>query len=431
MIRRFFVWMHRWTGLAMAVFLIIVALTGSVLAFRASLDDWLNPGLLTVTRRDAPLLDGFTLRDKAAALYPQSAFDNVPLEIAPDRAVEFRHMPGMKADDNMMEKMVEFFLDPYTGERLGERPNWSGPSLERKNLISFIMRLHFALVSPFNGWYIHDHSFGAFLLGIVALLWTVDCFVAFYLTFPLRFVAVAQGAPGAHSSWWSRWVPAWLIKRKAGFYRLNFDIHRACGLWTWALLFIFAWSSVALNLGEVYGPTMKFVFGPKDPPAAETPQAPAPPSPPRVESPKLGYREAYRMAGDLLKAEAGRRGFHIEKEQEFDLDRDGGVYTLFAQGSKVPEALSGTWTANVDANTGEPRGVSFSGDAPPPPLGDRLTAWFIGIHLANLYGLPLRILVCALGLVITALSVTGVYIWWKKRKARGGASSKVPLGQPT
>jgi len=32
--------------------------------------------------------------------------------------------------------------------------------------------------------------------------------------------------------------------------------------------------------------------------------------------------------------------------------------------------------------------------------------------------LPYRIFVCGLGLVIVMLSVTGVYIWWKKRQAR-------------
>jgi uncharacterized iron-regulated membrane protein len=38
--------------------------------------------------------------------------------------------------------------------------------------------------------------------------------------------------------------------------------------------------------------------------------------------------------------------------------------------------------------------------------------------MANVFGLPYRIFVCILGLVIAMLSVTGVYIWWKKRRAR-------------
>ena len=95
MVRRYFVFVHRWAGLAMTLFLVIVGLTGSALAFREELDVWLNPELLTVAKRDAPLLDGFTLREKAAALYPDASFDAVQLHIEPDRSVPFMHMPGM------------------------------------------------------------------------------------------------------------------------------------------------------------------------------------------------------------------------------------------------------------------------------------------------------------------------------------------------
>ena len=66
--RRFWVWLHRYAGLAMALFLVIVGLTGSVLAFREELDVWLNPELLTVAKRDAPMLDPLVLREKAEAL---------------------------------------------------------------------------------------------------------------------------------------------------------------------------------------------------------------------------------------------------------------------------------------------------------------------------------------------------------------------------
>ncbi len=44
--------------------------------------------------------------------------------------------------------------------------------------------------------------------------------------------------------------------------------------------------------------------------------------------------------------------------------------------------------------------------------------WLFALHEANLFGLPYRIFVCLLGLVIVMLSVTGVYIWWKKWRAR-------------
>jgi hypothetical protein len=43
MIRGFFVWLHRWVGILMAGFLIVVGLTGSLLAFYGELNHLLAP----------------------------------------------------------------------------------------------------------------------------------------------------------------------------------------------------------------------------------------------------------------------------------------------------------------------------------------------------------------------------------------------------
>jgi uncharacterized iron-regulated membrane protein len=50
--------------------------------------------------------------------------------------------------------------------------------------------------------------------------------------------------------------------------------------------------------------------------------------------------------------------------------------------------------------------------------GNTLTTWLTELHTADVFGLPYRIFVSFLGLAIVTLSVTGVYIWWKKRQAR-------------
>ena len=91
---------------------------------------------------------------------------------------------------------------------------------------------------------------GAWILAILAILWTIDCFVGFYLTLPIKL-----------EKFWTRWKPAWLVKWRGGFYRVNFDLHRAGGLWPWAMLFVFAWSSVCLidNFG-VYEKVMATLF---------------------------------------------------------------------------------------------------------------------------------------------------------------------------
>ncbi|NWE37006.1 PepSY domain-containing protein, partial [Pseudomonas gingeri] len=47
--RALLVLLHRYIGLATALFLMIAGITGSLLAFNHELDEWLNPGFYKAT----------------------------------------------------------------------------------------------------------------------------------------------------------------------------------------------------------------------------------------------------------------------------------------------------------------------------------------------------------------------------------------------
>jgi uncharacterized iron-regulated membrane protein len=393
MTRQFWVLAHRYAGLAMTAFLVIVGLTGSVLAFREELDVWLNPELLTVSPRAAPMLDPFVLRDTATALYPNANVDFVQLHVEPGRSASFAFQ--LRPDDEN-SPAIELFLDPYTGEKLGARTIGEF-SLTKQNIISFLYRLHYSLALPaITG------SFGGYLLGVIALVWTIDCFIGFYLTFPASRKSAHSDAN--HRSWWSRWNPAWLVKRK----RLNFDLHRAGGLWVWPMLLIFAWSSVAFNLNEVYTPVMKLAFDMQEP-MADMPKLDKP-----VEKPALGWREAYARGRELMTEASARKGFTVEKEQFVVLARQQGVYTFMVRGSKDISKRGGTMVT-VDANNGALKSFSIPGER---SSGQTITEWLVWLHMAQVFGLPMQIFVCVMGLMIVMLSITGVIIWLKKRRAR-------------
>lgn len=72
MIHRYFVWLHRWTGLLMTVFLIVVGLTGTLLAFRSKIDRVLNPQWHASPEPGQVPLDLATLAEKAESLVPQA-----------------------------------------------------------------------------------------------------------------------------------------------------------------------------------------------------------------------------------------------------------------------------------------------------------------------------------------------------------------------
>lgn len=408
MSRAFWVRVHRWAGLAMAGFLVIVGLTGSVLAFREELDVWLNPELTTIAPRDGPMLDPLVLRERAAALYPDAEIDAAPLRIEAGRSFEIR-VHRRAPEGGALTTFVS--LDPYTGERLGAR-DWGEVSLARKDILFFLYRLHYTLALPAS-----MGRLGNYLLGVTALVWTIDCFVSAYLTLPQQR---REKRVASVKSWWSRWKPAWLIKFGAGAYRINFDIHRAFGLWTWAMLLVFAWSSVGFNLDDVYAPTMRALFG-LSRPAASLPMRANP-----LDHPLLDWSQARDKGRALLAETARQHGFAIERETSLAFDRSHGVYTIFAQSSLDMGKRAGA-SVTFDADTGALRDATWPGSVS-EKTGDVIDRWLASLHTAAVFGLPMKVFVCAMGLAIATLSATGVYIWWKKREARRRARSGAVIG---
>jgi uncharacterized iron-regulated membrane protein len=402
MTRQFFVFLHRWVGLSLTIFLVIIGLTGSVVAFQEELDHWLNPELFKVAIRDAPLLDPLALREKAQALETRAEADFLSLRQVPGESFSTvltpKIDPATGKDYDLSS--IEVFLDPYTGEKLGEREPM-GESFTRAGIIAFIYHLHWKLALPET-----LANFGKTTVGIVALAWTIDCFVGFYLTFPLRLSVSQSDETGR--SWWRRWKTAWLIRARSGAYRLNFDIHRAFGLWVWAMLFVFAWSGVNLNLDSVYRPVMKFAFGMD----ADTTREKAVEKP--IDAPMLGWREAYARANDLAVQIGAQKGFTIEEETQLWLFRATGEYIYGVRTSWDTPKYGGTMIS-FDANSGALTRTSIPSEA---SRGDKITNWLVWLHMARVFGVPMQIFNCAMGFIITALSITGVYIWWKKRCAR-------------
>ena len=144
----------------------------------------------------------------------------------------------------------QVFLDPSTGAEVGRR-EWGKPALTRENFIPFLYMLHYSLHLPAMG---GVDRWGIWLMGGIALIWTVDCFVRFYLTLPgrraRRSTSAAGFSPDASAAangvtrrvddvdtpgaWWRRWRAAWRVKWSGSARRINFDLHRAAGLWLWA-----------------------------------------------------------------------------------------------------------------------------------------------------------------------------------------------------
>ena len=388
-IRRVFVWLHRWVGLAMTGFLVLVGLTGSLLAFNNELERLISPQLFATSRPDATPLDLGALAARAENMVPEAQVQGVSLTASDQAVAQMMPRTNPATEKPYQLNFDQLFLDPGTGEELGRRMN-GDITQGWINFMPFIYDLHWRLALGTTGFWI---------LGIAALAWTIDCFIGFYLTLPV-----------AIENFWARWKPGWLVKWRAGAFRVNFDLHRASGLWLWAMLFIFAWSSVMMDMRPVYDWVTQRLFDYQSPDEEYMM-----PSPRAGGPPHLDWRAAHAAGERLLQEQASLRGFSVEREVGIYYSAELGTYFLNVRSSRDFMDHAGATSVAFDGDTGAFRSLDLpSGQR----TGNTITNWMYALHMANVFGMPYKIFVCGLGLVITMLSVTGVYIWWKKRRAR-------------
>lgn len=411
MTRRFWVVIHRWAGLYIAFFVTVAGLTGSIMAFRFEIEPWIDPGRYHVADRAGSMLDPLTLRDHAQAREPRARFNYIPLYRKPGEVLEL--YPEARID-SATGKPYELgysslLLDPYTGAEIRRIKADLWP-ITRDNIMRIIVLLHYTLLLG---------DVGLWIFGIAAVIWTIDCFIGFYLTFPIRIRSEADASVAAdRMGWWSRWAVSWKVLWNGPAYRVNLDLHRAGSLWIWPMLFVFAWTGVGFNLNsQVYTPAMKVLAGMKD--HGDLPKL-AEPRP----DPALGWGEARAIGKRLMAHQSIAMGFTVEREQYLSYDATTGkfrysvfsnrdVYRDYGDTAVLFNGVTGEWAATV-LPSGQNAGATASN-------------WMFALHMAAVGGLPMQIFVCTLGLVCTMLSVTGIYLWWKKRGVRRNRTAGTPV----
>lgn len=323
----------------------------------------------------------------------------------------------------------QVFVDPVSGAELGKREWGAVWPITQETLVSFLYRLHYTLHIP-ELWGID--RWGLWLMGGIAMIWVVDSFVGFYLTLPVRRRNAARPADDiagdkpapAGKTWWQRWQPAWKVRWSGGGNKLNFDLHRAFSLWTWILLFILAFTAFSLNLyNEIFYPVMQKVSKVTPSPFDTRPMA----DKHQPIEPRLAYAEIIRRASD----EAAQRQW-AEPAGSIFYSQEFGVYgvSFFKPGDDHGAGGVGPPVLYYDGADGR-----LIGDRQPwkGTAADIFVQAQFPLHSGRILGLPGRILISFMGVVVAMLSVTGVIIWWRKRASRVAtaqrlAASRAPAG---
>ena len=410
----------------------MAGITGALLAFHDELDDMFNHKLAYIDKQSTPQLSIATLHDKVISTYPEYNFSSMPTSLEADKSAVFSvdRVRGQSAKNQPKAPFQEVYINPYNGDILGTRDKdeWAW-----RNTMWKVFWLHRDLLLG---------DIGKLLLGVVALIWTINCFIGFYLTLPRTLKKsheTHRKTVKKRASFIKRWLPAWKIRRKTNTFKLNYDLHHAFGLWLWLMLFTIAWSSVGFNLKSVYQPVMQAVVGfegrqgkerekgranKADQSSAQVLSAIAPVSKETgsaalVNKAKVNKDNSIAYLTEQANIAAQKNAATVEQSLGIRWVTEKGQWQMRFKTDKDIGTHGGASSITVDAETGGVERINFGSQS---SFGNKIDQWISKLHMGHIsHGvghLAYQIFLAILGLAVAILSATGIYLWYKGRQQR-------------
>lgn len=356
---------HSAIGVISALGLAVISASGAALVFHGEVEHALSPELHHVAPgpQRVPYDDLF---ESARRRHPDAHAVRIwRFPAAPDRTVELQ----ISRMDEGAEVWCFEYVDPYTGHVLGARMG-GGKAPLTAHPMDVLLWLHTSFLLGKRG------QAAVALLSILVLssvltgLIVYRCSVTKILLFrvPLRFKS-----PRAGSS----------------------TLHRILGVWSALFLVIVASTGLYMQRAVF---TSSFWEAP----------APRPPQPALSFSIDALLARARDDAPDFIPR--GMRGITGVGES-----------ALFGD-QRNRSSLLGEYASEVkfDARTGEIRKVLLVSERSPT---GKLESMVGPAHFGSWGGAPVQVLYALFGLTPPLLSMTGLYLWWRRRKPRG-------LGEP-
>jgi uncharacterized iron-regulated membrane protein len=357
--------LHLYLGLFIGFLFAFGGLTGSALVFYQDIDEYLNPALLTATPGGdyAPLTEITAAAQSAAPVGAKPARLYFPRH--PQAAMKTRFSVPRDGQDVLLDVMV----NPFTAEVLGQR-QWGG------YLMSFLYKLHYTLLLG---------NTGETIVGVMGLLLICSTVSGIIL-------------------WWPRltkFFQAFTFRRSANGTRFIYDLHKTIGAYAAVVLMVIAFSGVYMIFPQYLKPIVGIAL-------SFTELVPA-----RIsmnnqqEKTRIDIDAVARIASDFFPgAELQRIYFPTSVD---------GVYRVIMRQHGEIRKTSGSTQLWINPYVGN---VIASQEPQTMLGGDTFLAWMFPLHNGEAFGLSGRIIVFLVGFIPIILYVTGLMVWWRKRKVR-------------
>lgn len=379
--------LHRYLGLLLAGFLIIAGISGSILTFNSEFDALLNPDLYRINQAGQPSSSPEALVKAVEAWDKRIRIYYLPLPTHPVRAsvvyVEGVTDPGTGEPFDI--PYDEVFLNPVMAEVTGARM-W-GECCGRENFLPMTHKLHNRLFLP--------TSIGRPLWGSVAVLWTIMALIGLVLTWP-------EVKPRLQL-----WGKNWKIKWGLPILPMMLNLHRATGLWFWLVIIPIAITGAGLGFErQLFLPVAHLIPSTLETDAGQV----KPPATTSVSDAVTVSPIYFDIAVQLAEGHVRSLGAKLEPTA-IGYDHDDGTYRVdFGDQDLAGLNISSVYLSAIN---GAVTGDTLSGVHNFEYVA---SAALERIHSGRIAGLPGRILVFLCGWAVALISITGVILWWKRRR---------------
>jgi uncharacterized iron-regulated membrane protein len=355
-VRRFNFQVHLWVGIILALYFIVIGITGSILVFRAELEALAGLEPWHHLRVQQPVAGLTTVIANVKAAYPRARVISVltPTEADPTFIATVQGRGEIKVA-----------ADPKTGAVLGTFP-------KDKSWIGIIQRLH---VNLFLG------SLGRKLNGVAA---------GFLLLLNLTGLVI----------WWpgvKLWTRALKIDFRRRWRRINWDLHNAVGFWTLGIVTIWAVSGIYFAW-----PRQTFTFVNQLWPIVTA-------RPPAVSVPAGDGSADPDLRVMIARAYAADPGTRL-KGIAFPFNRRAPLLIFMSRGNDVGYEYADT--LYFDPSDGRLLKIWRYGMN--ESLGDWVIWLQVPLHFGTYWGLWVKILWALLGVALPLLTVTGAIMYWNR-----------------
>ncbi len=371
--RRISAWLHLWLGLASGIVVLIVSLTGAIYVFEKEIRSVTEPwrhvkpaGALLPPSRLAELAKPALDTMKATGVTY-----NTRGEVA--EVVSYNRKAGL---------YVQVFINPYTGKvvntaRLDRKGNTG-----KFDFFRFVLNGHRALWLPY--------PIGRPIVGASILIFVLMLISGLVLWWPKKWNKATR-------------EKSFNIKWKAGFKRVNYDLHNVLGFYSIMLLFIISFTGLVWSY-QWFSKSVYWLTSGGEPllehrdPLSDT-----------TKNAVFSLTSIDRVWKQQVVADRAEAGFVSIPQKKADVIE---VVSYLRPGTfyKTNVRHYDQYSLHELKAAGP-----FEGNYAEATVADKLRRMNYDIHIGAILGIPGKIIALFAALISASLPITGFYIWWGKK----------------